>query len=156
MRFLCGIFVFMERFSELVMEKLFIHLPSFHTPWFLVVRKKLGRPCNFASNTEFWLMISWLYWLCFVIRVCDKHAMNTSRQVGMRHKAFSLMRRYLLMQWINSHSVFFYFFPDTVYVTRWKRMELFQKDKCSSGKYLLPAKSKLLSLKLSSSIRMLQ
>nr|XP_042093814.1 phosphatidylinositol-binding clathrin assembly protein isoform X12 [Ovis aries] len=45
---------------------------------------------------------------------------------------------------------------NTVYVTRWKRMELFQKDKCSSGKYLLPAKSKLLSLKLSSSIRMLQ
>lgn len=45
---------------------------------------------------------------------------------------------------------------DTVYVTRWKRMELFQKDECSSSKYLLPAKSKLLSLKLSSSIRMLQ
>ena len=42
MRFLCGIFVFVERFSELVMEKLFVHLLSFHTPWFLVVRNLEG------------------------------------------------------------------------------------------------------------------
>lgn len=37
---------------------------------------------------------------------------------------------------------------DTVYVTRWKRMELLQEQKCTGGDSLLPAKSKLLSLRL--------
>lgn len=57
MRFLCGIFVFMERFSELVMEKSFIFfLPI--SLGFLVIRKIFGSSCSYASNIEFWLMIS--------------------------------------------------------------------------------------------------